>query len=52
VESNDLDPIDLLEEIVIVNTYPRKEYRDQSITFEEAGLYPNATVIVEELFDE
>jgi FAS-associated factor 2 len=52
VESNDLEPIDLLEEVVVVNTYPRKEYRDKSISFETAGLYPTATVIVEELFDD
>ena len=49
VETNDLSPIDILSEFVIVNTYPRKEYRDKSLTFKEAGLFPNATVLVEEL---
>ncbi|KAJ3310768.1 FAS-associated factor 2 [Boothiomyces sp. JEL0838] len=52
IESNDLDPIDLLSEFVIVNTYPRKEYTDLNITFKEAGLYPSAAVIVEEIFED
>jgi FAS-associated factor 2 len=47
-----LEPIDILDDIVIVNTYPRKEYRDKTISFEQAGLFPNATVLVEELLDE
>ncbi len=51
VESNDLQPIDILAEIVVVNTYPRREYRDKTISFEDAGLYPNASVIVEELIE-
>ena len=52
VETNDLEPIDLLKDFVIVNTYPRKEYTDKSLTFQTAGLYPNATVLVEEADDE
>jgi FAS-associated factor 2 len=52
VESNDLDPIDIVKDVIIVNTYPRKEYLDKSITFKEAGLFPNATVLVEEADDD
>ena len=52
VETNDLSPIDLMSDFVIVNTYPRKEYRDKQITFQAAGLYPNATVLVEEVDDD
>ena len=51
VETNDLTPIDILSDFVIANTYPRKEYRDKSLTFQAAGLFPNATVLVEELDD-
>ncbi|KAJ3268694.1 FAS-associated factor 2 [Terramyces sp. JEL0728] len=52
IESNDLEPIDLLSEFVIVNTYPRKEYTDLNLTFKDAGLYPSAAVIVEEVFED
>jgi hypothetical protein len=51
VESNDLHPIDILAQIEILTPFPRKEYRDKTISFEEAGLYPNASVIVEELIE-
>ena len=49
VETNDLSPIGLLSDFVIVNTYPRKEFRDKSLSFQAAGLFPNATVLVEEI---
>ncbi|KAJ3325761.1 FAS-associated factor 2 [Boothiomyces sp. JEL0866] len=52
IESNDLEPIDILSEFVIVNTYPRREYTDLNLTFKEAGLYPSAAVIVEEVFED
>ena len=51
IESNNLEPFDLLSEFVVINTYPRKKI-DKTMTFEEAGLVPNATVILEEVFDE
>ncbi|KAJ3301647.1 hypothetical protein HDV03_000526 [Kappamyces sp. JEL0829] len=51
IETKDLDPIDLLAEFVVVNTYPRKEYPDRSKTFQETGLFPNATVLVEEVVE-
>ncbi|KAI8900289.1 hypothetical protein BC833DRAFT_582547 [Globomyces pollinis-pini] len=49
VESQDLEPIDLLSEFVIVNTYPRRQYDEKNVTFRQAGLFPNATVVVEEV---
>ena len=52
VESKDLTPIDVIADFVVVNTYPRKEFKDKSITFEEAGLFPNATVVIEEAFED
>ncbi len=52
VESKDLDPMDLLADFVIINSYPRKEYRDKSMSFKDCGLYPNATVLVEEIVEE
>ncbi|KAJ3298243.1 hypothetical protein HK104_010951 [Borealophlyctis nickersoniae] len=48
VESSDLSPLDLEAEFVVVNTYPRKMYTDLSITIQEAGLMPSASIIVEE----
>jgi len=52
VESKDLDPLDILSEIVLVNTFPRKEYLDKEKTLEELGLCPNASLIVEEKDDD
>jgi FAS-associated factor 2 len=49
VEIHDLEPIDLLSDFVIVNTYPRREFHEKTITFQDAGLFPNATVLVEEV---
>lgn len=49
VEIHDLEPIDLLSDFVIVNTYPRKEYHEKLVNFKDAGLFPNATVLVEEV---
>ncbi|KAI9103274.1 hypothetical protein DFS34DRAFT_646659 [Phlyctochytrium arcticum] len=48
VQTRDLDPLDLLAEISVVNTYPRKEYLDMTQTLRDAGLVPNASLIVEE----
>lgn len=48
-EIQDLEPMDLLSDFVIVNTYPRLEYSDKTVTFVAAGLTPNATVVVEEI---
>jgi len=49
VESKDLDPLDILSEIVLVNTFPRKEYLDKNATLKELGIYPSTSLIVEEL---
>ncbi|KAI8913512.1 thioredoxin-like protein, partial [Gorgonomyces haynaldii] len=46
VESKDLSPLDLMAEIVIVNTYPRKEIPRET-RFKDCGLYPNASVVVD-----
>jgi hypothetical protein len=45
-------PFELVSEFIVVNPYPRQEYRDKTVSFVHAGLVPNATVIVEEEFDE
>ena len=52
IESHDLSPLDEDAEIVVVNTYPRKELASRTVTITEAGLYPSASVIVEELDEE
>ncbi|ORX46941.1 UBX-domain-containing protein [Piromyces finnis] len=52
VESKDLDPFDILSEITLVNTFPRKEYIDKDQTLEALGLCPNASLIVEEKDEE
>jgi len=52
VESKDLDPLDILSEIVLVNTFPRKEYLDKDQTLEALGLCPSTSLIVEEKYDE
>jgi len=52
VESRDLDPLDILSEIVLVNTFPRKEYLDKEQTLEALGLCPSTSLIVEEKYDE
>jgi len=52
VESKDLDPIDILSEIVLVNTFPRKEYIDKDQTLEALGLCPSTSLIVEEKYDD
>lgn len=51
IESNNLEPFDILSEFDVINTYPRKKI-EKTMTFEDAGLVPNATVILEEVFDE
>lgn len=47
VESHDLSPIPLESDFIIVNSYPRKVL-EASETFQQAGLCPNASVLVEE----
>jgi len=49
VESKDLDPLDILSDIVLVNTFPRKEYFDKNVTLKDLGLCPSTSLIVEEL---
>ncbi len=48
IETKDLSPIDILADIVVVTSYPSKRYTSKEKTFREVGLYPNATVLVEE----
>lgn len=50
VEAQDLAPLDLEAEFNIYNTFPRK-VADARLSFKEAGLVPNASVIVEEKID-
>ncbi|KAJ3214026.1 hypothetical protein HDU67_002170 [Dinochytrium kinnereticum] len=52
IESLDLSPLSIEADIVAVNTYPRKVLLDLSQTLREAGLYPNASLIVEEKDEE
>jgi len=52
VESKDLDPLDILSDIILVNTFPRKEYIEKDQTLESLGLYPSSSLIVEEKDDE
>ncbi|KAJ3125168.1 hypothetical protein HK098_000542 [Nowakowskiella sp. JEL0407] len=52
IETQQLDPIPIESEFVVVNTYPRKEFRELSLTFKEAGLYPNGAIVVEEDIEE
>jgi len=52
VESKDLDPLDILSEIILVNTFPRKEYLDKDQTLEALGLCPSSSLIVEEKDDD
>ena len=49
IECNEIEPIDLLCEFVVINTYPRREFTDKTISFLDAGLYPSATVIIENI---
>lgn len=49
VDTFDLEPtIPLESDFVIINTYPRKEFRDKGMSFVDAGLVPDAAVVVEE----
>lgn len=48
VEIQDLTPIPLSSDIEIINTYPRKVIDNLELSFEEAKLVPNASVVVEE----
>jgi hypothetical protein len=50
IEGHDLTPFQLLNEFTVVSTYPRKQFDSRHLTFQEAGLTPNATVILEEVF--
>ncbi|ORX68863.1 UBX-domain-containing protein [Anaeromyces robustus] len=52
VESKDLGPLDILSEIILVNTFPRKEYTEKDQTLESLGLCPSSSLIVEEKDDE
>ncbi|KAJ3102579.1 hypothetical protein HDU97_000448 [Phlyctochytrium planicorne] len=48
IESLDLSPISVEADIVAVNAYPRKVFLDLTQTLREAGVYPSASLIVEE----
>ncbi|KAJ3089522.1 hypothetical protein HK102_006193, partial [Quaeritorhiza haematococci] len=48
IETLDLSPLDDMAEIIVVNTFPRKEFTDMNVTIKEAGLFPSGSVIVEE----
>lgn len=52
VESKDLQPYDILTEVVLVNTFPRQKYFDREQTLKELGLFPNSSLIVEEVLEE
>ena len=52
VQTRDLKPLPLESDFVLVNTFPRKAYNDMSLTLAEAGLAPNASLIVEEKLDD
>ncbi|KAI9034634.1 ubiquitin-related domain-containing protein, partial [Hyaloraphidium curvatum] len=48
VLSQDLDPIPLESDFVLVGTYPRREFTDMAATLKDVGLVPNGAVLVEE----
>ncbi|TPX69269.1 hypothetical protein SpCBS45565_g02606 [Spizellomyces sp. 'palustris'] len=52
VETRDLLPLELDVDFVIVNTYPRKVYVNMEETLRNAGLVPNASLVVEEKIEE
>ncbi|KAJ1330603.1 hypothetical protein BSLG_009055 [Batrachochytrium salamandrivorans] len=52
IETHDLQPLDLATEFVIVSPYPRRVYRDMTMTLQEAGMLPSASVVVEEKIDD
>jgi FAS-associated factor 2 len=52
VETRDLTPLPIESDFVLVNTFPRKIYKDMSQTLQESGLAPNASLIVEEKLDD
>ncbi|TPX77378.1 hypothetical protein CcCBS67573_g01367 [Chytriomyces confervae] len=49
VETQDLTPIMLESDFEVINTYPRKVLSDRAQTLKDAGLYPSASVMVEEV---
>ncbi|KAJ3107155.1 FAS-associated factor 2 [Phlyctochytrium bullatum] len=52
IESLDLSPIPIEADVIAVNTYPRKTLLDRSQSLREAGLFPNASLIIEEKDDD
>ncbi|KAI8904554.1 ubiquitin-related domain-containing protein [Entophlyctis helioformis] len=52
IETHDLSPLDLETDFVVVTPFPRKVFRDMSQTLRAAGLYPNASIVVEERIDD
>ncbi len=52
IEAQDLSPIPIEADFDIVNSYPRKILSDYSATIQEAGLFPNAALLIEEHVDE
>ncbi|KAJ3075531.1 hypothetical protein HDU98_007777 [Podochytrium sp. JEL0797] len=49
IETLNLTPIELDSDFEVINTYPRRVLTNKSETVKEAGLFPNASVMVEEM---
>ncbi|KAI8620363.1 hypothetical protein BC830DRAFT_1099718 [Chytriomyces sp. MP71] len=52
IETHDLSPIDLESDFEVINSYPRKVLNDRKQNIKEAGLFPSASVMVEEMDQE
>ena len=48
VGTKDLSPLSEEADFILVSTFPRKLYTNGSQTIQEAGLVPNASLVVEE----